>query len=132
MRISKIHDEYLFIADRDMTVEKALEKINGDTGMRKGSYADRFVKMVFSNLLKGADNLRYFYDRYYSKEYDDFKTYLYCKEMFEDVEIQQMHLADNESVWRIESALNSYSTTTIFGYEDENLVIFNNYLETLK
>ena len=131
MRICKIHDEYLFIAPIEMTVEKVLEKINSDTGMRKGSYADCFVKLVFGNLLKGADNLRYFYDRYYSMEYDDFKTYLYCKEMFEDEEIQQMNLADNESVWRLESALNSYSTTTIFGYEDENLEIFNNYLETL-
>jgi hypothetical protein len=97
--------------------------------MKKGSFAEKYVVKILTDLISGAVNLGEMYRKYYFEEYESFEKYLYKKELLETETIQKMKLGVDESLWMLRFTTNSYSVSSILGYEDENLSIINQTLE---
>ena len=76
-------------------------------------------------------NLKKEYMDYYMQEYDNFKIYLYQKELLEKNEIALLMLNDNQTVLKLQPSLNNYNVKSIIE-NDENIVkILNEILEKL-
>ncbi len=129
LQIVKIEENYFLKTDLKGTISSLLEKVQANNGMVKGSFAEKYVVKIFTDLLNGATNLGEKYSKYYSEEYDSFETYLYKKELFEMEMIRKINLQSDENLWALRFTTNNYSIKDIIGYEDENLPIINQTLE---
>jgi len=129
LQIIKIEENYFLKTDLKDTISSLLEKVQAHNGMIKGSFADKYVVKIFTDLLNGATNLGKKYSKYYSEEYDSFENYLYKKELFEIEMIRKIDLRSDENLWALRFTTNNYSIKDIIGYEDENLPIINQTLE---
>lgn len=99
-----------------------IEKVKANSGMKKNSFAERYVIKIVSDLLIGAVDLGKKYQKYYSIEYDTFSQYLYKKEMLDSGLIERFNLQE-ETIWKLRS-----KNDTILGYNNENLAIINQAL----
>lgn len=126
--IFKINGKYYLRIQRESKIEEILEHIIENTGMRKGSFADKYVVKIMTGILYGAVDQRVRYERYYSKEYISFKDYLYNKELIDRNTIETLALQENETLFMLCLTDNDYSITNIIGYEDENLSLINRLL----
>lgn len=97
-----------------------IEKVKANSGMKKNSFAERYVIKIVSDLLIGAVDLG---KKYYSMEYDTFTQYLYKKEMLDNSLIERFNLHEEETIWKLRS-----KNDTIIGYNNENLAIINQFL----
>ena len=128
MRITGIGEKYYLIAPEGLGVYGILEVLSNYTGMRKDSFADMQVKRIFSDLFRGAVDLKACY-RNYIKEYDTFREFLYQKETLEYGAIDSMELREGEALWELKYTINGYNVRDLIGYENENLPLFNDFLE---
>ena len=129
MRIMGIGEKYYLIAPEGLGVYGILEVLSNYTGMRKDSFADMQVKRIFSDLFRGAVDLKACYRKYYIKEYDTFREFLYQKETLEYGAIDSMELREGEALWELKYTINGYNVRDLIGYENENLPLFNDFLE---
>ena len=129
MRITGIGEKYYLIAPEGLGVYGILEVLSNYTGMRKDSFADMQVKRIFSDLFRGAVDLKACYRKYYIKEYDTFREFLYQKETLEYGSIDSMELREGEALWELKYTINGYNVRDLIGYENENLPLFNDFLE---
>lgn len=129
MRITGIGDKYYLIAPRGLEMDSLLGTLNSHTGMRKDSFADMQVKRIFSDLFCNAVDLKVCYRKYYIKEYDSFREFLYQKETLEYDTIDSMGLQEGETLWELRNAISGYNVRDLIGYENENLPLFNCFLE---
>ncbi len=129
MRITGIGEKYYLIAPEGLGVYGILEVLSNYTGMRKDSFADMQVKRIFSDLFRGAVDLKASYRKYYIKEYDTFREFLYQKETLEYGAIDSMELREGEALWELKYTINGYNVRDLIGYENENLPLFNDFLE---
>nr|WP_300807612.1 hypothetical protein [uncultured Acetatifactor sp.] len=129
MRITGIGEKYYLIAPEGLGVYGILEVLSNYTGMRKDSFADMQVKRIFSDLFRGAVDLKACYRKYYIKEYDTFREFLYQKETLEYGAIDSMELREGEALWELKYTINGYNVRDLIGYENENLPLFNDFLE---
>ena len=77
MKIMGIEGKCYLIAPEGLEMDSILEAVRNHTGMRKGSFADRQVKRIFSDLFCNAFDLKSCYRKYYIEEYDSFREFLY-------------------------------------------------------
>lgn len=131
MRITGIDEKYYLIAREGLEMCGILEILSNHTGMRKDSFADIQVKRIFSDLFCGAVDLRACYRKYYIKEYDTFRDFLYQKEMLEYGVIDSLKLQEDEALWELKYTISGYSVRDLIGYENENLSLFNDFLKGL-
>ena len=129
MRITGIGEKYYLIAPEGLGVYGILEVLSNYTGMRKDSFADMQVKRIFSDLFRGAVDLKACYRKYYIKEYDTFREFLYKKATMEYGAIDSMELREGEALWELKYTINGYNVRDLIGYENENLPLFNDFLE---
>ena len=129
MRITGIGEKYYLIAPEGLGVYGILEVLSNYTGMRTDSFADMQVKRIFSDLFRGAVDLKACYRKYYIKEYDTFREFLYQKETLEYGAIDSMELREGEALWELKYTINGYNVRDLIGYENENLPLFNDFLE---
>lgn len=129
LQIVKIEKNYFLKIDSELIISTLLEKVRCNNGMRKGSFAEKYVVKIITDLLTGAINLGEKYSKYYIEEYDSFDDYLYKKELFEKETIKKLNLQSNETLWMLRFTTNNYSIKDLIGYEDENLQIINQTLE---
>lgn len=129
LQIVKIEENYFLKTDSKLTVSSLLEKVQFHNGMEKGSFAEKYVVKIITDLLTGAVDLGEKYNKYYCEEYDTFDDYLYKKELFEKDTIEKLNLQSDETLWMLRFTTNNYSIKDIIGYEDENLQIINQTLE---
>ena len=92
-------EECYLKASREIDLFNLLKKIEANAGMRKNSFADKYVIEIFSDLFVGAVNLGEKYKKYYSAEYDTLQEYLYKKEMLDEDLIDSFALCDDDTVW---------------------------------
>ncbi|MFR8987573.1 MAG: hypothetical protein ACLVIS_02535 [Dorea longicatena] len=119
-----VSDEECYIKTRkEFDISSFIERIKANSGMKKNSFADKYVIKIFSDLLIGAVDLGKRYRKYYSIEYDTLHQYLYRKEMLDENLIDNFELSENETVWKLR-----YKNNTILGYENENLEVINQAL----
>ena len=109
MRITGIGEKYYLIAPEGLGVYGILEVLSNYTGMRKDSFADMQVKRIFSDLFRGAVDLKACYRKYYIKEYDTFREFLYQKETLEYGAIDSMELREGEALWELKYTINGYN-----------------------
>lgn len=129
LQIVKIEENYFLKTDSRLTISTLLEKVKCHNGMERGSFAEKYVVKILTDLLTGAINLGEKYSKYYSEEYDTFDTYLYKKELLEMEMIKKINLQSDETLWMLRFTTNNYSIKNLIGYEDENLQIINQTLE---
>lgn len=129
LQIVKIEENYFLKIDSRCTISTLLERVQSHNGMKKGSFAEKYVVKIITDLLNGAINLGEKYSKYYFEEYDSFEDYLYKKELFEIEMIKEINLRADETLWMLRFTTNNYSIKNIIGYEDENLQIINQTLE---
>ena len=132
MRIKNIGDHYYLVAPEGVTLEQILRAIFYNTGMRKDSFADREVKRFFSDLFGSAMNLKAVYDKYYVKEYDFFRDFLYQKKNIEYEEIASLELNEGDTLWKLRYEINDYGVQNLIGYSGENLPLLNHFLEEIQ
>lgn len=116
-------EEYYIKTRKEFDISSFIERIKANSGMKKNSFADKYVIKIFSDLLIGAVDLGKRYRKYYSTEYDTLHQYLYRKEMLDENLIDNFELSENETVWKLR-----YKNKTILGYENENLEVINQAL----
>lgn len=124
MEVIKCDEEYYLKTEFGFDLLLFVEKVRANSGMKKDSFADRYVIKIVSDLLIGAVDLGKKYQKYYSMEYDTFTQYLYKKEMFDNSLIERFNLQETETIWKLRS-----KNDTIIGYKNENLEIINQALE---
>ena len=129
LKIVKIKENYFLKTDSELSISTLLEKVQCNSGMDKGSFAEKYVVKIITDLLTGAINLGEKYNKYYLEEYDAFEDYLFKKELFEKETIKKLNIQSNETLWLLRFTINNYSIKDIIGYEDENLQIINQTLE---
>lgn len=132
MRIVATEETYYLICPEGSDINRILETVYNNTGMRKGSFADREVRKIFRNLFDCAVDLKACYSKYYKEEYDSFGDFLYQKETMEHEEIDSMKLQDGDALWKLQYEINSYGVRDIIGYENENLPLLNLFLEGIR
>lgn len=132
LKVVHIEDEYYLKSDSEIKMADILELVYKNNGMRKGSFAEKYVIKILSDLLFGAIDLKRKYQKYYANEYKSLSEYLYKKELLEKEMIDALNLNESETIWKLRFATNNYSIKEIIGYEDENLGIINQTLEYMQ
>lgn len=132
MRIVGVEDNYYLISPNGVEINRILENVCENTGMRKNSFADLQVRKIFSDLFRCAVDLKSCYRKYYIEEYDSFREFLYQKETMEYELIDSMNLQENDTLWRLRYEINSYSVRNIIGYDNENISMLNHFLEEIQ
>lgn len=132
MRVVGIEDDYYLIAPEGVEMNRIIEGVCDNTGMRKNSFADLQVQKIFSDLLYCAVDLKYDYKKYYIEEYDSFREFLYQKETMEYELIDSMNLEENDTLWKLRYKMNSYNVKEIIGYDNENISMLNCFLEGIQ
>lgn len=125
-------DSYYLIAPEDVKMDKILNAIFNNTGMRKKSFAEQEVQWIFSCLFQNAEDLGHYYKTYYFEEYDSFPDFLYQYKLFEEDFIDHISLRENETLWELRYHIDSYQVRQILGHENENLPLFNRFLEGIR
>ena len=125
-------ESYYLISSEGKTSSEILDSILSNAGMRKNSFAEDQIKLLFSNLLHGAVDLKKIYKGYYIDEYDSFREFLYQKETLEYSWIDSLQINEMQTLWEIRYWLNDYGIRDLIGYEQENLKMINEFLETIQ
>lgn len=124
------YDFYL-ISPKEVGMNKILNVISENTGMRKRSFADLEVQIIFSQLFRNAVDLKHNYQKYYNEEYDSFREFLYQYKTLEYVFIDSIRLQENETLWQLRYNIDSYDVENILGHQNENLPLLNHFLEVI-
>lgn len=132
LKVVHIEDGYYLKSDSEIKMVDILELVYKNNGMRKGSFAEKYVIKILSDMLFGAIDLKRKYRKYYANEYKSLSEYLYKKELLEKETIDALNLNESEAIWKLRFATNNYSIKEIIGYEDENLGIINQTLEYMQ
>lgn len=132
LKIVNVEGTYYLKSDCELKLTEILEHIHMNNGMRKESFAEKYVVKILSDMLMGAIDLNREYQKYYSKEYESLAEYLYKKELFEKKTIDQLNLSECETLWKLQFNRNNYSIKDIIGYEDQNLGVINQTLEYIQ
>lgn len=129
--ISDVSNAYYLITPEGIMMNYLIETIFDNTGMRKGSFADQQIKKIFSSLFQGAVDLKHIYNKYYSKEYDSFREFLYQYKTFEYDFIDYVSLSDGDTIWELrQKSLDGIEE--LIGYNNEKLPLFNQFLEEIR
>ncbi len=132
LKVVHIEDGYYLKSDSEIKMVDILELVYKNNGMRKESFAEKYVIKILSDMLFGAIDLKRKYRKYYANEYKSLSEYLYKKELLEKETIDALNLNESEAIWKLRFATNNYSIKEIIGYEDENLGIINQTLEYMQ
>ena len=132
LKVVHIEDGYYLKSDSEIKMVDILKLVYKNNGMRKGSFAEKYVIKILSDMLFGAIDLKRKYRKYYANEYKSLSEYLYKKELLEKETIDALNLNESEAIWKLGFATNNYSIKEIIGYEDENLGIINQTLEYMQ
>lgn len=132
LKVVHIEDGYYLKSDSEIKMVDILKLVYKNNGMRKGSFAEKYVIKILSDMLFGAIDLKRKYRKYYANEYKSLSEYLYKKELLEKETIDALNLNESEAIWKLRFATNNYSIKEIIGYEDENLGIINQTLEYMQ
>lgn len=132
LKIVNVEGTYYLKSDCELKLTEILEHIHMNNGMRKESFAEKYVVKILSDMLMGAIDLNREYQKYYSKEYASLTEYLYKKQLFEKEAIDQLNLSECETLWKLQFNRNNYSIKDIIGYEDQNLGVINQTLEYIQ
>lgn len=132
LKIVNVEESYYLKSDCELKLAEILEHIHMNNGMRKESFAEKYVVKILSDMLMGAIDLKREYQKYYSKEYASLAEYLYKKQLFEKETIDQLNLSECETLWKLQFNRNNYSIKDIIGYEDQNLGVINQTLEYIQ
>lgn len=132
LKIVNVEGTYYLKSDCELKLTEILEHIHMNNGMRKESFAEKYVVKILSDMLMGAIDLNREYQKYYSKEYTSLAEYLYKKQLFEKETIDHLNLSECETLWKLQFNRNNYSIKDIIGYEDQNLGVINQTLEYIQ
>lgn len=128
MKVIKIKNSFYCIAANEYDYDTFIDKIKEVICAVEGSFAYNYSLEIFSRLFRYADDLRKNYNLYYKYEYDCFCSFLHNKEMFDDDMISAIYIDESHTILQLNSDLNSYNTTTLFDYDDNNLEVLNEVL----
>lgn len=131
MKIVKISEHYYCVMEEIYTYANIIHKFHTSHIMRNGSFAETYIKKILEDIFKYAKDLRKDYMDYYNQEYADFKSYLYQKELLDKDEIDYLNVSDRHTILRLKLDLNSYNTSNLLEYEDNELDIINQLLEEI-
>ena len=129
MKIYMVNEAYYLKSKNNITIANIINSIYNNCGMKKQSFAEKYTVKIFSDLLLNAINLRDNFTKYYKMEYGSFEEFLYQKEALEYEQIKEFQLNDDETIWKLQYSINSYTANNILGYDGENLEIINRALE---
>lgn len=124
-------DSFYFLVDKTITVNFILKKIDEYSGMRKGSFADFYVKKIINQLLRGASNLSDIYSKYFVDEYESFDEYLFKKELFDMELLDKISSFKNASIWKLNLSCNDYSVKNLLNYDIDIKHIIEKMIEDI-
>lgn len=129
---ARMTEKYYLIAPEGVPMIDILNAIYKNTGMRKDSFADLQVKQIFSNLFKNAVELKYYYKTYYIEEYHSFQDFLYQSKLMDKEVISSINLHESETLWELRQNLNDANLQNFMGYDNENILLLNSFLEGVR
>ena len=69
LKVVHIEDGYYLKSDSEIKMVDILKLVYKNNGMRKGSFAEKYVIKILSDMLFGAIDLKRKYRKYYANEY---------------------------------------------------------------
>ena len=135
MKIMRINtsdrNSFYCIATNDYDYTIFVEKIKEQIHAVEDSFAYKYSLKIFTQLFQYADDLRKKYNTYYKFEYDDFKFYLYQKEMLDEDALSELYLDELHTVLKLNPDLSNYNISTLLDYDDDNMDYINRVLEDI-
>ncbi|MBC3798618.1 hypothetical protein [Acetobacterium tundrae] len=132
MEIIKLQDRYYCVVNEEFTYDQLESRFIEKSKTRKGSFADGYLKKIFKDMFNYAKDLKKEYLEYYSEEYDNFRNFLYQKELLDYYEIESLEIDDKQTLLRLQIDLNNYNMRTLLEYEDDTFEILNQIMEDIK
>ena len=123
MKIIKIGEDFYCIAPDNINFNTYLEKFLKLSKVRKNSFAENYLKKIYSCVFTGCIDMKKMYVKYYRDEYESFEKYLYNKELLNNNDIQKIrkYCNDDDRIYKLNIDSNSYNISGYFKY-DENLI----------
>ena len=133
MKIIQIKKSFYCIATNTYDYSSFIDIIKEKIHAVEGSFAYYYSLKIISQLFRYADDLRKNYENYYKLEYDDFKDYLYQKEIFDKNMLSLLDVDESHTILKLNLDLNNYNTSTLFDdYDDNNnLELINEILKVV-
>ena len=131
MKIILVGERCYCTAKEDFSLNKLKEEIKQHLKMKRNSFAYNYSIKIFIECFRYAKDLKKEYIDYYMQEYDNFKIYLYQKELLEKNEIALLMLNDNQTVLKLQPSLNNYNVKSIIENDENRVKILNEILEKL-
>lgn len=134
MRVVKLNSEeniLYAVVKKDFTFEKLKTELEKANHMRRGSFADKYFRVIVQDIFQYTEDLRQYYQDYYAFEYDNFEDFLYKKQLFEREDIGKLNLQPEEHLLKLETDLKGYNIQNILFYEDSGIELLNKVLGEL-
>lgn len=133
MKIIKISDEFYCIAKKDIDFNTLKEKFLKLSKVRKGSFAENYLKKIYNCVFTSYIDIKEIYRKYYIDEYESFEQYLYNKELLGKKEINQLkkYCKESYNIYKLNIDSNSYNISGYFKYDENLIKNFNLLIERL-
>lgn len=131
MKIIYIRERTYCTAENGFSYDVFNTKLEATLHMRKDSFAERYSQKIFHTLFQSAVDLRQEYLDYYAEEYETFEYFLYQKKLLEKEDIQELALAENQTVLELTPTRYSYNISILLEYEESGIAILNRMLEDI-
>ncbi len=128
--------KYIILKNTDLSVDYIIKSFLEKSKVNPNKYAGKMLAKILLNFFNEYEDLQYIYEKYYFKEYDSFKDYLFKNILVDQEEIEYLFSKkiDNEKLYLVDL---QHSVTNndenLFRYEDVNfLEKINQKLEEIK
>ena len=131
MKIFTFNNNYYCIASNDYEYSLFIDHIKKIIHAVANSFVYVYSLRLITQLFRYADDLRKHYNAYYFFEYDNFKDYLYQKEMIDEEALSFLYVDEAHTILKLNPTLNSYNILNLFEYDDNYISLLNEVLEKL-
>lgn len=134
MRVVKLNCEetaLYAVVKEDFTFDKLKNELEKANCMRRGSFADKYFRIIVQDIFRYTEDLSQYYQDYYAYEYDNFEEFLYKKQLFEREDIRNLNLQPKEHLLKLETNLKNYNIQNLLFYDDSVIELLNKVLGDL-
>lgn len=133
--LSDFNRKYVVIKKTNLSVDNILESFLKKAKINPNKYAGQMLRNIVLNFFTECEDMLYIFEKYYSKEYDNFEDYLYKNMLIDRDEIEFLVSKNSEEERLYYVDLRNAVTNNdenLFRYEEVNfLEKINNILEDI-
>lgn len=129
------HRKYVITAPQDLNLKEKLDEFLKEAKMNSRKYAGNLFTNILMAFFSEIEDIEMIYEKYYAREYNSVKEYMYKKMLMEENQIEYIFgkAKEGEKVYFTDlhyTSDNNYEN--LFEYEEEDLLMkINNLLEMI-